>query len=767
MARNKKAGAANSVPPAPTLVSGEDTEGGGDVAIVNDTGDIGYAPRNEADYAIKRGDARVATSTELAREQARVNREQHLKELQGARGTLIAGAAGLARGFTGGLSDTALIEGTKLLTDPATAEAVRHSLAEHEAANPTTSALAQAAGLFVPGNLIGQVGKAAGAAGEAFGLGKLAAGALTGAAEGSALGAGDEVSKAALENKPLTAQTLVAGAGLGGLLGGAIGGGVAALGRGLETAATRNLRETAEKPGLTAGLAEQLAVDSLGMPKAYFKRLSEFHNGDVRGAGKILLEEVPQATGKRFARTAQEEFPAAIQSRLEHYGDVIDNLLTKTDSIPSGPKVSKQALISRITDEIYAPLAMKVGGEAEASEVGKYVKSLNDKLPEVPTFKELQEVRRNLDTFLKGPDLKKDWRGMTGGYALMDIRNLLEDELIAKGEQAAAQRGGTFAKEYTDAKYRYGSLSKMLQGVEERVASKSVNASIGLLDRVVGAGSTMAGALGGGVPGALLAGGAAMVSSKLLRERGNQVMADLLSRSSLINSVASKAVDVEKTIGTRLSAAAPAVAATSLGPQAAFGAQRVLAAVNRPVQQHMAQLEKNTGEISATLPAVGQDIHATQMRAIQYMQQSVPPAKTYGVAHTILDKPKLSVEQSARIKREATTLSRPLSTLKDLKNGELLEEQVRAISTVYPDLYLHMREKLMENLMQKSQVSIKTLERASVFAGQPLVYTSTPEFFQAIQAVYEEQPTEEPRATSRPLSLPNQATEIQKLNSSE
>lgn len=238
-----------------TLASGEyEPEQGSRVAVVNEFGEIGTVDASEVmSGASDQSGMRIATPQEIAEQRKQQEYGEGLATLQ-------AGAEGVARGATVGLSD-ALLTGLGVSSE---------GLLERQERNPIASGGGEAVGIVGSVLLSGGVGGTGQAAGRgalataarmtpagllarggmvaerelAQIVGKSVAGrALTagalGVSEGAAYGAGEAVSEAALGDHELTAERLLASAGHGAIWGGAAGGLMSLAGSGIKAAAKK------------------------------------------------------------------------------------------------------------------------------------------------------------------------------------------------------------------------------------------------------------------------------------------------------------------------------------------------------------------------------------------------------------------------------------------------------------------------------------------------------------------------------------------------
>lgn len=284
------------------------------IRMIDDHGNTVDVPVTDAEVAAAKG-YRAETSAESfgrAQESAR-----ELQYESGA-GKLAAGAAGLARGLTMGLSDPFAIE-----MGAATAEDLR----ELQARNKGISTVSEIAGAAVPALLSGgsslagsggSVGRSLGAqilrstpsglaarAGEALaakGVGKSAiseilhAGAGYGV-EGALFSSGQYLSDVALEKRELSAEGFVAAAGQGAMFGGGIGAGMSAAARGWGSLSRA-----------ASALRKGEAVENTTLAKVIPRRSKSAKSRMAKQ--KALEEEMARqiASGESLASMAEEIF---------------------------------------------------------------------------------------------------------------------------------------------------------------------------------------------------------------------------------------------------------------------------------------------------------------------------------------------------------------------------------------------------------------------------------------------------------------------------
>lgn len=246
--------------------------------------------------------ARVATAEE--------NEGVAAQERSGGLGHAVAAwGAAQSRLVTGGLSDHALVGLNRAAYGEQGAQAARQRLQDYQKIHGTAEAIGTATGaigLAATGGAAAEAGLAARLGGGA--LARIGAGATAGAVEGAFVSGGQVVSEAAIENKELTAEGIIAAMGPGALIGGALGGAIAGVGAGARAGLNR-LRSAVDNPGETAAAALAAraygdeAADGIGSSLAKtWRKASE--TAGVGGAEHLEALGRLDAAGRAARRTA-------------------------------------------------------------------------------------------------------------------------------------------------------------------------------------------------------------------------------------------------------------------------------------------------------------------------------------------------------------------------------------------------------------------------------------------------------------------------------
>lgn len=204
--------------------------------------------------------------------------------LDEAREFAVTGAEGVLRGATAGLSDVALTAGTPTTVDEtARADFNRAEMDRRRRENPITATVSELAGAIrSPLNAL-QPGVVTSLA-PTTALGRVGANIVGGGAVGALYGAGNTLTDAALGSTELTAEKLIAGAGLGALLGGAGGGMGGVLDEGVRTVLPAAMRAAGKAlPGLEE-FADQRWLKAAGGIQSDIKKIPQGEYRDVANA---------------------------------------------------------------------------------------------------------------------------------------------------------------------------------------------------------------------------------------------------------------------------------------------------------------------------------------------------------------------------------------------------------------------------------------------------------------------------------------------------
>lgn len=753
--------------------------------VVSADGEMGTIDASEAAQALESG-MRIASDVDV--EKARLQAE-HGTGLE----TVKAGAEGLARGATFGLSDVALTE---------TGLAEGADLRARQEANPLVSGGAELAGAIAPMLLSGGASSAATGAGLAARAGQVArtAGAIPrgtaalgraveagaakllgsragtlagrgaslaagGAVEGAVIGAGQAVSAAALDDVELTAEQLLASAGHGALLGGVAGG---ALGAGAKVVAdtgravARRLPDTAKKLFTREGAAEVLeqyadrqafAVGKNPSGGKGFVREAIKKKGGIERGGRIAREDYnigPTTTVDDIAKLA----PA----RKREAGEQVGAALRRMDEVAEPAALPQAARIDdRIRKEVLGPLeqskspALRKMADRVGAEVGAqgFLQSADDAADRAWSLESLHTQRRVLDDLAYKENLSGTMGKPTAfGEELIKVRRIVENEIEAAAERVGKSAGEDIAGAYRDAKERYGWHSLFERMSRDAVNANDANDAIGLLGSQFGNMMALGEAAVTGSIGleTLVIPWIAGRAHKLVRQHLPGVAVAAATQLRAAQQVTERALNVERQMDR---------AVVGFFARAREGAKRDVPIVAAQLKPRRERYEEAKAELVAATPEklverataqMGRSSHealataytASAQRGADFLRAKRPAERPVAMVRPDLDKTqKVSDHEMARFLRYVDAVKDPMSVVAGIESGEVTIEGVEALQAVYPRMYEALVTRVTDAISQTDkQLPYSDLRRLSIVLDTPLHPSLTPEFIAFAQSRY-------------------------------
>jgi len=754
------------------------------VPVVQQDGTIGTVASKDAAKALAQG-LTLATTDQFKGAQYAAKYEG--SPLAAAFQTAASTGQGMLRSLSLGTSDAAQIGLAQALGDGTDANFVREGLRDQKAAHPWAEAAGEVGGFLLPAALTGGASAAgavprgimsAGRATEAgvarmLGGGTAAriAGAATGAGtEAALMGVGHDISDAALENKPLTAEAMLAHGALNFATGAAIGGALKGGGEGLARVLSRG--GDAAAPGVSAKLADiadKHAFDSLGADLTAVRKAGD----RAAQIGKDFRELIPEYLGKRIGTASREELAEAAEKGVETIGKKVGAAVKSVDeSIAASPMTGEIAanapgpsmrnVVEKARTEILHPLEEMPGFEGVHSKVASYLDSLEAKAGDGPmTFAKYHEMRQGLDKLIY-----RNVKTATPAEHIMElraVRGLMEDEMTA----AMQSVDPTARAAYDAAKGQYASMKFASDALTKKVAREEfANRAVSLTDTI----SAGAGLASGGIFG----GAAAGLANNIVRTRGSMIAADAFGTLAKLTSAERATTRVTSEITNSVKGFFSSVPhASELGAQVVTQANvaKYMDSVANLNANPAAQAEKfaqSMGDLPKTAPELTQELAATNTRGLAFLASKLPPNRSGdGSLQPLAEKSALTTEQKRKWALYANTVNDPRSALRDLKSGRFTPEQAEALRVVYPQLYAVVQKAAMEQLAaQKEKLPLAKSAALGTILGVPGAAALTPQRLQANQAVYQ-QPKQgrAPRAAKAPSIASAFKTTSQRLES--
>lgn len=766
------------------------------VPVVQQDGTIGTVASKDAAKALAQG-LTLATQDQFKGAQYAAKYED--SPLAAALQTGAAFGQGAARALTFGTSDQLQVDLKRALGTDAEATETREYLKQNKEAHGIAEGAGQVAGYVLPSLLTGGTSGAAAAGARAAtvlprgimsagraaeagvarmlggGLGARVAGSAAGAGtEAALMGVGHDISDAALENKPLTAEAMMAHGALNFATGAAIGGALKGGGEALSRVLSRT--GDAAAPGMSANFAEMAdkhAFDSLGADLGAVRKAGD----RAAQIGKDFRETIPEFLGKRIGKASREELAEAAEKAVAKYGDDIGAAVKRVDetiaakpvspftgdaaaNAPSGP--SMRNVIERAKKEILDPLAEMPGYEGVHGKVAQYLESLESKVGDAAlTFEKYHDVRVNLDKLIY-----RNVKSVNPAEHIMElraVRGIMEDEM----EAAMSSVDAASRTAYDAAKSKYGSMKFASDALTKKVAREEfANRAVSLTDTI----SAGAGLASGGIFG----GAAAGFANNVMRTRGSMIAADAFGTLAKLTSAerATTAVtnEIQQSVKGFFSAAPRAY---EVGAQAVTQSNvaKYMDSVAELNANPAAQAEKfaqSMGDLPKTAPELTQELAATNARGLAFLASKLPPNRSGdGSLQPLAEKSALTTEQKRKWALYANTVNDPRSAVRDLKQGRFTPEQAEAMRAVYPALFAEVQRAATEQLAaQKEKLPLAKSAALGAILGVPGAAALTPQRLQANQQVYQApKQGRAPRAAKAPSVAGAFRTSTQRLES--
>lgn len=784
---DRQTGATVAVPEQdaiPALQSGKfGVMPGQKVPVVKD-GQVGTVPAEQLGTALQSG-IRLAAPDEVHKATTEFKYGDRLDMPLG----MAHPAASIAalRGATAGLSDPALLAGARYFGGQELEGKAREALVGLKEANPWRTLGGEVGGMVAANaalpnaSPIGQIGKlGATAEGAVTGAraatlgGRLAQSALSygvrGAVEGGAIGAGYAASDAALEDKELTGEKLLAGARGGALTGGLLGAGTGAAGE-LLGAGARKLGEAVS--GSLKGESVADALEGFAGKKMF------------KGAGPLIRDERAAAKfaggGEEVGRIFNRELETAGKSKIqsaealgdfatehaEKLGAELGDMRASLDRLPDAeryqPKVAD--LIKVAMKEIGEPLSAKPMFEADAQAFGKALESVGVSTgylkpggggianPEARvSFEGYAQIRKALAD--KAYRVTGNTPSLNPSPHVDDLRQLKalwEEEFTKSAENAAKGENPTWREGYEALKKRYQATRIISDITKDAELRGNRNNTLGLTDYVLSAGALATGHPVGAV--------ATAFGNKIAKGYGNQILASLasdLAKTKFLQSAGSSVdrslIDgVRGLLGEGARTAVDTVSAEA-GARSASSPPRLghlpLSAYDREVNDaqsaatnpraHVLRAAQEFEGIEGHDPELFNALVAKSQRAAEFLASKVPKGTVDARSLTPhLEKPIVSDAEKAEFLTYVRAVRNPMSVIADLKNGSLVPEEVEALRAVYPKIFKRLQEMVGAGLREATKKpSYQATIRLGILFDTPTDATLDPTFVHAVQGTF-------------------------------
>lgn len=705
---------------------------------------------------------------------------------------VIAGLEGAAKGIAGPLATYAE---TKLGVSP-------EDITGRAEANPWTHGLSEAAGFGV-GALTGTgeaglLAKAGEGAASIAGLGeaanvssKLAKGAVTAATEMGLYQAGDEASKWIL-NAPQTPGSVVANVGLATLLGGVTGPAFAGLGM----VAKKALDSTGLKE-FTDRLAFRRAnIDPVEMQRNEAENaISTFNNmsSEVGGTNglkaKAIQKVLPEAMTPEIFNQVQQVSEASMKAvdDLRKAGAperLVSKLENDTNRFWSGSLKDPNETFDAMND-LKGTLQSYSKGDWGPFAIPRHHEAYDFIQATKSLSRDVRLALEDSKVWGGAADIQKELNG-SWSKALPAVKDFEKKFMTKVGDQLeiSADKFNTYNRQglksttTTDRQKMLGNFIDAMDGhfkavdkiyekagienpfqavgmssLKESVEKPSTGARLAdmwhdkLSAHALGdtAGSAIGGALGHPL-------GHGLEGVYLGRELLGPVFSGLLKPIiekypnvdlGAFQQALSMAKAIEKGNSNLSKAAASVIGASKTFPSHVIPSATDLEKLDDRAREYGGEatsMSNVSGKIGYYMQGHETAVAKTAGDAVAYLNSQRPQPTR---ALPLDNMPKASAAEKAEYNRTLQIAQQPLMAFKHISEGTLIPKDVETIKTLYPDYYSKMSEELMKTVVdhvhEDNPVDYHTKQMMSLFLGQPLDSTLTPQSIQASQSVFAKQ----------------------------
>jgi hypothetical protein len=596
------------------------------------------------------------------------------------------------------------------------------------AAGGAGARLAQLAarGALTPFRAAAAAGEAAEALTGASTLGRIAGLSARGVAEGAMFGVGHEVSQAALEDVPLTAERLLAGAWDGAKMGGAFGLGLGVLGQGVGKAGRAivgRMAETGDDLGKATGTWAERAMfkQQVGNQGKFFDKATRFgadEAGPARIGRKLLdanmsteagaalrqADDLAKGAANRLKAVAEAADVAGARPDVSTLIGRVDDQISKLRETPFG---DFQAIADRVEKQI-APFRARVEANAARNSAEPIRTRLADgtielrpRAPAEPIkFSELWDLRKKLDETIS-------WESKQQGAAkeaLTDMRDAFRAELDDTLSRAADGGSPELLAAWKKAAEDYGDFALVKDGLKGLIKQRGKNRGVSLTDYGTGgAAGVLMGILSGSPITGMAVSAATSAAHKLIRERGAGVLAKIADRTGGVAGRMEMAGKVAALVEAPKRLAAPAAVNVS---NAFDTYSAALTQAQTEPAKFAERMAGATADLSLRAPELAQQVQQTMLGDMAYLNQLHPqPASRKNSTITPLAKlPEFyAFNQKKAFVDAAIAIDNPVSIFEDIARGELPLEGIKALKARRPLLFGEMRTTVIKYTSQRTE----------------------------------------------------------------
>jgi hypothetical protein len=628
--------------------------------------------------------------------------------------------------------------------------------------------------------------------------------AARGAFEGAAVNLGHTVGDSLIQNKPLSAEALLAAGADGALFGGLIGGSFGTVGA-LAGQAIESVGALGKSAVSKSGLREGVAFRRLGATAEDVQVIEQKFGS--RSAGLKEIGDVLKEGGTRVG-ASDKEIMLGLSKVKEIHTTSLADVAKQLDAQAPMSTPSLPRLFKRWDSEVMAH-AVGTQGEAKVAEIIEGLKnrfsSITSPGINIPTTP--GKVPTNFgvkgntwEAWLKSSNQLRDELGdilskqfdpnpnrLASQKLKVDLLNVVDSEIRAAMEGA----GKTPGMEGIAEKYAASHTKlKIAEQIEESLGKKSADALLKTESSITPRDLGLAGAAAvGGNPLTGLAWLAGKGVAKQLSARFEPALAQMAFDASVgtkaLGATQSAQGRISKSLGKVFSNASKSTTkvTSSVRSQTKTKGDQVTRARYEEMASRTEQLlsknhQDKVRRYAEMIHDQGYQDFANQLmltnnRAVQYLIWNAPPRAGAKGMNSLRPMPasKVPTLQEYKYYRINRAISQPFSLLDDMEKGTMSRDAVQAVKYVYPEIHAQIVEqastKIYEMKSEGKFLPMSQIANLGVALDAPIDSTLTTEFVGAVQSALAAAPTQSadqgPAPQSMPIADQGLLTPLQKL----
>ena len=564
----------------------------------------------------------------------------------------------------------------------------------------------------------------------------------TDAGWGALYGASDELNRQIMEGDgELSGQKILGAAGGGALLGGALGAG---LGAGGELAKPGIAALKASTKGLTEKLSLEALADGFKVSKPIIRKMDERAGGVAN-----VMRTVRDHAG--IGASVDDQL-LKVETALQKSGSKIDDVLSRASA---GEKLEHKLTAGQVYDDIVSKFSsgdfkeLNKGvanqGEVWARDLMRNMGAIGeDGLVNREARLGVKELAAAKTLFGKEMDRRGLWKLAPIGQEETVLKSATRDVydlLRSKTSEVIERQGGTEAKELREVNKVYSHLRLAQDALEDTAGLANSKRLTSFTDRIMGA-TAVGGAFMSGNPLAALAAPAVAMGSKVLRERGGFIGAQVLDKLSGQAAIRAAEQAVDKNLESGFSKFVKQKGAKSGGPLLPASPETAFNTVKKNIEnqdpaKNFDRTADMTNKFTSVAPNAAGAALAASQRAMVFMATVKPPEWKPPSIQDYKQEGYVSPYARDAYVQRAAMAQYPLRVIPVMQANQLTDTQVDVLKAVYPDLYAKMQQDAIAALADtKTPLSLAKHQQLSKLLGTPTDGSLDPKVIKRLQETY-------------------------------